>query len=581
MPEPLRPMPVARRNDEREDRLESWKEIASYLGREVRTVQGWEKNEGLPIHRHQHARLGSVYAFKPELDAWRESRKAVVESSGPVDQPVSDAAKSRLPTWRLAGAGLILIAFLGFVFWKFRSAASAGSTPSSVVVLPFLDLSPQKDQDYFSDGLTEEIIDALSRVPNLRVVARTSAFAFKGKANDIRQIGQQLNVNTVLEGSVRKDGDQLRITAQLNRVSDGTHLWSRTFDRQFRDVFAVQREISQAIAGQLRAGQVPHREPTTNLEAYRLYQEGRYFFNQHMPPESYLKAIERYRQAIDRDPKFALAYSGLADAYAYLTENFAAHPKDVMPKAKEAAEKAVSLDDSLGEAHTSLGIVKLDYEWDREGAQREFLRAMQLSPGSGYVRHWYAHSLEAQNRLADAMKEMRAAHDLDPLSVVMYWDIGNELIWARKFDEALEHLKKAGDLFPNHPILLIEQAQAYYGKHDVQSERRALDSLKAVFSAMPQMPTVFLGYLGVGAAHEGRLNDARQVLDQLEQRRRQEYVEPVLVLDLCAALHDHKCLALWLERGQEERSALWVYLPLLKPALAFDAEAEAQLAKYR
>src|SRR5882672_6463813 len=144
MPDPLRPMPVPRRNDEREDRLDSWKEIAAYLGREVRTVQGWEKNEALPIHRHQHARLGSVYAFKPELDAWRESRKAVVESSAPVDQPVSEATKPRLPILLLAGAGLILVAFLGFVFWKFRSAGFSGSTPSSVVVLPFLDLSPQK-----------------------------------------------------------------------------------------------------------------------------------------------------------------------------------------------------------------------------------------------------------------------------------------------------------------------------------------------------------------------------------------------------------------------------------------------------
>jgi len=580
MPEPLRPMPVPRRTDEREDRLDSWKEIAAYLGREVRTVQGWEKNEALPIHRHQHARLGSVYAFKPELDAWRESRKGVVESPTPIVEPIPKTANHRLVRTLVVVALLIPLAILGFVFSKFHNGGSATPGLSSVVVLPFLDLSPQKDQDYFSDGLTEEIIDALSRVPNLRVVARTSAFAFKGKANDIRQIGQQLNVNAVLEGSVRKDGDQLRITAQLNRVSDGTHLWSRTFDRQFRDIFAVQREISQSIADQLRAGQVPHREPTTNLEAYRLYQEGRYFFNQHVPPDSYRKAIERYQQAIDRDPKFALAYSGLADAYAYLAENMSVHPREAMPKAKEAAEKAVALDDSLGEAHTSLGIVKLDYEWDREGAQREFLRAMQLNPGSGYVRHWYAHSLEAQNRLPEAIKEMRAAHDLDPLSVVMYWDIGNELIWASKFDEALEHLKKASDLFPNHPILLIEQAEAYYGKHDLESERRALDSLKAVFSAMPQTPAAFLGYIGVGAAHEGRLNDARQVLDQLEQRRRTEYVEPVLVLYLCAALRDHKRFALWLERGQEERSALWVYLPLLKPTLAFDAEAEAQLAKY-
>jgi TolB-like protein len=577
-----RPIPVPRRNDERDDRLDSWKEIAGYLGREVRTVQGWEKNEALPIHRHQHARLGSVYAFKKELDAWRESRKSVVEAPVPVGEQIPQVARPRFSIALIAGACVILLVVLGFVFWKSQNAkgTSSASVPSSVVVLPFLDLSPNKDQDYFSDGLTEEIIDALSRVPNLRVVARTSAFAFKGKANDIRQIGQQLNVNTVLEGSVRKAGDQLRITAQLNRVSDGTHLWSRTFDRQFQDIFAVQREISEAIAGQLRAGQVPQREPTTNLEAYRLYQEGRYFFNQHLPPDSYRKAIERYQQAIDRDPKFALAYSGLADAYAYLSESMVVYPKEAMPKAKEAAERAVALDDSLGEAHTSLGIVKLDYEWDRDGAQREFLRAMQLNPGSGYLHHWYAHSLEAQNRLPEATKEMRIAHDLDPLSVVMYWDIGNELIWAGKFDEALDHLKKATELFPNQPILLIEQAEAHYGKHDLAAEQRDLNSLKAVFSAMPEMPAVFLGYIGAGEAHQGHISKARQVLDQLEALRQKEYVEPVLVLDLCVALRDHKQLALWLQRGYEERSALWVYLPLLKSSLAFDAEAEAQLAKY-
>src|SRR5258706_451843 len=191
MPDPLRPMPVPRRNDEGEvrqdlrqgDRLDSWKEIAGYLGREVRTVQGWEKNEALPIHRHQHARLGSVYAFRPELDAWRESRKGVVESQAPVGEAAGKDVKPRRAIALIASAGLILLAILGFVLWKMQNAkASSGAlTPSSVVVLPFLDLSPQKDQDYFSDGLTEEIIDALSRVPNLRVVARTSAFVFKGK----------------------------------------------------------------------------------------------------------------------------------------------------------------------------------------------------------------------------------------------------------------------------------------------------------------------------------------------------------------------------------------------------------------
>jgi TolB-like protein len=227
------------------DRLESWKEIAAYLGREVRTVQLWEKSEGLPVHRQQHAKQGSVYAFKAELDAWRESRKT---------SPAAERPSSRVAVAALALVVAIAGAIAAWAYWR-----KPTESISSIVVLPFTDFSPQHDQEYFSDGLTEEIIDALSRVPNLRVVARTSAFAFKGPGHDIREIGKQLSVNAVLEGSVRKDGDKLRITAQLNRVSDGTHLWSRTYDRQLHDVFTIQREISQSIANQLRGRDSPTR----------------------------------------------------------------------------------------------------------------------------------------------------------------------------------------------------------------------------------------------------------------------------------------------------------------------------------
>ena len=279
MPDSFEPVPVAQPASSA-DRLDSWKEIASYLGREVRTVQGWEKNEALPIHRHQHARQGTVYAFKPELDDWRETRRGLPAAAPFEDEePANDLAQDPQPKdkpdgqtrkiparARLLAVAACVIAVLaaGIFLWKTR--AESQETFSSIVVLPFLDLSPQKDQEYFSDGLTEELIDALSRVPNLHVVARTSAFSFKGKDSDIRKIGKQLNVGAVLEGSVRKSGDQLRITAQLCRVSDGYHFWSRTYDRQLADIFAVQREIAQAIAAQLRAGDVPVRETTRDLE---------------------------------------------------------------------------------------------------------------------------------------------------------------------------------------------------------------------------------------------------------------------------------------------------------------------------
>lgn len=540
------------------DRLDSWKEIAAYLGREVRTVQGWEKSEGLPVHRHQHSRQGTVYAFRGELDAWREARKPAAETPE-VPPPEPPARRERPAAYLLAAGGIALLAIASaFIWWRHHNKP-AGEMLSSVVVLPFLDFSPQKDQEYFSDGLTEEIIDALSRVPNLRVVARTSAFAFKGKPADVREIGRQLSVAAVLEGSVRKSENQLRITAQLNRASDGTHLWSRTYDRPLRDIFALQREISQSIADQLRAGQIPQRTQTHDVEAYRLYEEGRFFFNQFQPPDSDLKAIERYHQAIRRDPNFALAYSGMADAYAYLGENFVKPPKEVMPKAKEAAEKAVALDDSSAEAHTSLGTVKLDYDRDREGAQREFLRARQLNPGSGYAQHWYAHSLESQGKLQETMREMRIARDLDPLSIPINWDIAGELLEAGRPDEALLELKKDNELFPNVPIFSYLEAQAWWRKGDLESAHRTLETLRSAQPDLAKDPT-FLAVFGADAGRQGRPAEARRILDRLEQMHRTQYVEPVMVLELCAALKDTRAFELWLKRADEERSTFFVYL---------------------
>jgi TolB-like protein/Tfp pilus assembly protein PilF len=541
-----------------DDRLDSWKQIATWLGREVRTVQGWEKSEGLPIHRHQHARQGSVYAFKSELDAWREARREAPET----------APKRRRAALWIAGLCALAVAGVGLYLWIARIMRPPG--PSSVVVLPFLDLSAQKDQEYFADGLTEELIDSLTKVPNLRVVARTSAFAFKGKAIDIRQIGRQLNVSAVLEGSVRKSGDQLRITAQLARVADGYHLWSHTYDRRLRDIFAVERDVAQSIADLVRAGSLPKRQPTRDLEAWRLYQEGRYFFNKFEPPDSNQKAIDRYQQAIARDPKFALAYAGLADAYAYLAENLVSAPNQVMPKARESAERAVALDDSSAEAHTSLGIVKLDYDRDREGGQREFLRAIELNPGSGYGHHWYAHSLEAQGRLDEATKEMRVALDLDPLSIPINWDVAAELIGAKRFDEALEQLRKASDLFPNVPLFSLMAVQAYFRKGDRAAARRLVESFRATHPEAGKDPLMRSMY-GVEAVLDGRHAEAREIVGQLEQMRQSRYVDAFMAIGICAALKDKAQTMLWLRRADEERSSLFVYLPLLKEFYGIDA----------
>jgi tetratricopeptide (TPR) repeat protein len=347
-----------------------------------------------------------------------------------------------------------------------------------------------------------------------------------------------------------------------------------------RDIFAMQRELSQAIAEQLRAGDVPPRQTTSNAEAHRLYQEGHYFFSQHQGSDSYRKAIDRYQQAIALDPAYATAYAGLADAYAYLAEQFLVAPREVMPKARAAAEKALALDDTSADAHASLGLVKLDYDWDIAGAQREFQKAMQLNPSSGYIRHWFAHSLETQNRMEDAIREMRAARALDPLEVVFSWDIAIDLYFAHRDDEALRELAKARELFPNLPLVPYMEAEVFFQKGDIQSAHRVVEALRASQPYLEKEP-VFLAWFGAAAAREGRRDEARRILGRLEQLRKTQYVDAVMVLELCTVLHDREALHRWLQRGIDERSTQVVYLPLHKAWLGGDAEAEAMVAKSR
>ena len=316
---------------------------------------------------------------------------------------------------------------------------------------------------------------------------------------------------------------------------------------------------------------------TKDVEAYRLYQEGRYFFNKFEYPESNLKAIERYRQAIGRDPGFAAAWAGIADAYSYLAENFVAAPREMMPKAKEAAEKALELDDSSAEAHTSLGIVKLDYERDVEGGRREFVRAMQLNPGLGWARHWYAHSLEAQNRVEDALREMRAALDLDPLSVPLNWDISGELIILKRYDEALTQLNKASELFPGVPVFAYLKAIANWRKGDMDAARAIVAALKKQ-AELAKDPS-FMALFAAEAARDGDSVEARRMIAQLDRMRQTQYVEPILLIESCKALHDRPQLLLWLRRADEERSSFYVYLRSYAPFWGLDPADLADMAR--
>ena len=298
--------------------------------------------------------------------------------------------------WRVIVPPLALaLIVVGYLLARRSRPRPASPDSSSIAVLPFVNLSSDKENEYFSDGLTDDLIDALTKVQGLRVVARGSAFQFKGKNPDIRTVGRQLNVATVLEGSVQRSGGRLRITAQLSSVADGYHVWSETYDRRLADIFAVQDEISRAIVAALEVRVAGHpggrlvQSSTQDLEAYNLYLQGRFHLNK-WRPESARKGIEYFAQAIAKDPGYAPAYTGMADCYTWLGVFGWSEARQAMPQARQAANRALQLDETLAAAHVSLGYVKALYDWDWPGAEREFKRALELSPGDADVHFAYS-----------------------------------------------------------------------------------------------------------------------------------------------------------------------------------------------
>jgi serine/threonine protein kinase len=353
------------------------------------------------------------------------------------------------------------------------SLAEKESVPSTAV-LPFSDISPQKDQEYFCDGITEELIDALSKVEGWRVVSRRSSFAFKGKEVDIRQIGDQLNVTHLLEGSVRKAGNRLRISAQLVSVKDGFHLWSEKYDRELEDIFEIQEEIARAIVNKLKIELGEDHKTrlvkryTENLEAYNLYLKARFHLNKRTE-EGLRKGIAYCEQAIAKDPTYAPTYSGLADGFILQGFSGAHPPREVMPKAREAAGKALPLDDSLAEAHTSLACIEAVYEWDWQNAESEFKRALTLNPNYAAAHHWYAiNYLVPMERYEEALAEIQKAQEIDPMSEVITATIGLVFYFMGRYDAAVRQYKSVLEMDPgfNLGYLFLGRAYGQTGKYD-------------------------------------------------------------------------------------------------------------------
>ena len=443
-------------------------------------------------------------------------------------------------------AGLIVTAIcvLSVLAWRLRPAPptnSIGASDPSIAVLPFSNLSPDPGQDYFCDGVVEEITDALARIPGLRVISRTSAFQFKGKSVDVREVARQLNVGAVLEGSVRRAADRIRITAQLVNGADGYHIWSEIYERQEPDMFAVQQEIARAIATTLtvrgagRPGVFSLHAGTRSAEAHELYLRA---IREHRGgADSIARAMQYLHQALDADPNYAPAYAGIASTYMRMA--FATSPpREVVPKAREAALKALQLDPTLPDAHIALAHVKWSFDWDWDGAEQEYRRALEIDPNSSAARQTYAVFLSNRNRPAEALQQMALLHMADPLSpggstnqALIYFN-------SRQFDRVIEQCRASLSALPDMKEFYYWMGRAYAEKSQFG------DALAALEKMPPPTRERFsgLGTMGSTYARAGQQARARELLAQAMEQSGLSYVPAV----------DIALIQLWL--GDRDRS---------------------------
>ena len=423
----------------------------------------------------------------------------------------------------------------------------------SIAVLPFADLSLEKDQEYFCDGMAEEIINALTGIEKLRVVARNSSFSFKGADVKTRKIGRTLYVETLLDGRVRKADSKLHITAQLIKVSDGSNLWSKKYERELADVFAIQDEILLEIMEKLevklneKEKKLLLKHHPEDVEAYDLYLSGRSFLNKEIG-NVMEKAVLYFKAAIKRVPDYAQAYAGLALSYIRQGLWDYMPPKDAYPKAKKAAEKAIEIDETLAEAHYSLGVVKMLYDWDWKGAEKELNKAIELCPNYADAYDGYAAYLSATGKLNEAIAEAEKAVDLDPLSWYLNANLGMYLLRAKRLKDSKERFRKILDIGSIHPHMHRMMGQVYLldSKYDV-----GLAEIKKALDMSGNSP-MMLGGLGWGYAVAGRRAEAQKVLEELKKRSEGEYIRPYYFAQIYSGLGEKDLAFKWLVKAYEQ-----------------------------
>jgi eukaryotic-like serine/threonine-protein kinase len=449
------------------------------------------------------------------------------------------------------------------------TTASRSQQPSktidSLAVLPFVNLSGDPEMEYLSDGITDTLINSLSQLRRLRVVPRSLTFRHKGREVDLQRVGGELNARAVLTGRVMQRGDTLLISTELMDVAKLSQLWGAQYNRKMADILVLQEEIAREIAEKLRlqlTGEERKRltkRATGNMEGYQIYLKGRFWLGKRTP-EGLGKAIEYFQQAIAKDPTYALAYAGLAECYSWLPALAFVPPKEAYPRAKEAALKALEIDDTLAEAHTSLAQVKVSQDWDWSGGEREFQRAIALNPDYAMAHFWYGWTLANMGRSEESIAEMKRALELDSLSLEVNWFLGAVYLFARQYDQAIEQCRRTLELEPNffapHSFLGVTYIQKSMYKEGIEELE------KAVAISPSNMSLSFLGY---GYAAAGRRPEAQKVLDQLNERAKQKYVAPLQRAIVCAGLGEKDQAFEWLEKAYEER-----FIIVIKVHPAFD-----------
>lgn len=553
------------------NRLDSWKEIAAYLKRDVTTVQRWEKREGMPVHRHLHDRIGSVYAFTSELDAWQQSRNLSLEGEekeqspeAPVDTKGSVNARwaQGKPRW-LVLAGVVALVLLAFTYGLLRRHFWGVAQPKikSLAVLPLKNLSGDPTQDYLADGMTEALIGRLASIHDLRVISRTSMMTFKDTRLSAPEIAKTLGVDALVEGSVIREGNHIRVHAQLIRAPTDEHFWSEAYDREMRDALALESDVAQSIARKVEVTITgdEHARLTAarsvSPEVYESYLKGRFALGKGNSRADIDESLADFEEAIRQDPTFAPAYVSLASAHSELATVFmGAPPETERAKVVNAARKALELDPELAEAHVLLASTHQE-QWQWTEAESEFRRALQINPNDAAAHNGLARWLLSHGRADEALTWAQRGRELDPVAV-SGTNIGWILFSARRYEEAKQELRSVVAVRPDDTGALWDLGFVLIANRQAEE---AIPYLEKALSVTGRSPGV-IGVLIRAYAHAGRRADALRLLEQLKKRQQAGYVPAAAFVNAYLGLGENEEAFAWLERSYKEHSNILQWL---------------------